>query len=137
MLVRGDLISRYPSVAFSLLSPLDGRPPVREDGTIPAGHITPPSFRTLLDANTVVVGFPEDPGTVLDDGWYVCLEEPFTQPRAGLDEPEADADYGKPPATTWDNLSWANVARRVDYDALTHISLAGAKWLEGRRTRAR
>jgi hypothetical protein len=130
VLVRGDLIRRYPSVAFSLLTPLDGRPPVLEDGTIPADHITPPSFRSLLDANTVVVGFAEDPNTVLRDGWYVCLEEPFTQPRAGLDEPEEDAEYGKPPAATWDALSWANVARKSAYAGLTHIHLQDTPWLD-------
>jgi hypothetical protein len=132
VLVRGDLIRRYPSVAFSLLTPLDGKPPVLEDGTISAAHIKTPSFRSLLDANTVVVGFAEDPGEVLGEGWYVCLEEPFTQPRAGLDEPGTDAQYGKPPATTWDSLSWANVAKLADYEALTHVRFADATWLAGK-----
>jgi hypothetical protein len=114
VLVRGDLIRRYPSVAFMLLSPLDGEPPV-EDGEILAEHITLPSFRTLLDAGTVVVGFPEDPKVVLGQGWYVCLEEAFTQPRAGLDEPEPGSDYDDPPKTSWSDLSW-----RQPRAAVTH-----------------
>jgi hypothetical protein len=104
---------------------------VQADGTIPAEHITLPSFRTLLDANTVVVGFAENPGTVLGQGWYVCLEEPFTQPRAGLDEPEEGTTYGRPPSTTWANLGWANVARENAYPTLTHIRFADAPWLDG------
>jgi hypothetical protein len=137
VLVRGDLIRRYPSVGFSLLSPLDGTPPVLDDGTIPADHLVPPSFRTLLDANTVIVGFPEDPAVVLGEGWYVCLEEPFTQPRAGLDEPDEDAVYGKAPTSTWDELSWANVVRRAGYDDLTHIDFAVATWLDGHQLEGR
>jgi hypothetical protein len=117
VLVRGDLVRRYPSVAFMLLSPLDGEPPV-EDGAILADHITLPSFRTLLDANTVVVGFPVDPGVVLGKGWYVCLEEPFTQPRAGLDEPGPGGDYDGPPTTSWADLSWGHLDEDV-----THIGL--------------
>ncbi len=117
VLVRGDLIRRYPSVAFMLLSPLDGEPPV-EDGSILADHITLPSFRTLLDASTVVVGFPVDPEDVLGKGWYVCLEEPFTQPRAGLDEPEPGGDYDEPPTTTWADLSWGHLG-----DGVTHVRI--------------
>ena len=97
------------------MSPLDGEPPVEEDGTIPAAHIEVPSFRTLLDANTVVVGFDVDPRTVLGKGWYVCLEEPFTQPRAGLDEPEEGTTFGRPPSSSWATLTWANVATAADY----------------------
>ena len=37
-------------------------------------------------------------GTVLGEGWYVCLEEPFTEPRVGLDEPDVEAPvYGRAP----------------------------------------
>jgi hypothetical protein len=136
VLIRGDLIRRYPSVAIMLLSPLDGEPPV-VDGTIAADHITAPSFRTLLDANTVVVGFDEDPDTVLGDGWFVCLEEPFTQPRAGLDEPDGDAGFGQAPASSWADLTWANVARESDYPTLTHIRFADAPWLDGRELEQR
>jgi hypothetical protein len=136
VLIRGDLIRRYPSVAIMLLSPLDGEPPVVA-GTIAADHITAPSFRTLLDANTVVVGFPEDPDKVLAEGWYVCLEEPFTQPRAGLDEPDDDAGFGQAPATSWANLTWANVARESAYPTLTHIRFADAPWLDGRELEQR
>ena len=133
VLVRGDLVRRYPSVAFSLLSPLDGEPPVLEDGSIPPEHVTLPSFRSLLDETTVVVGFGEDPRKVLDEGWYVCLEEPFTEPRVGLDEPDEEAPvYGAPPASTWENLTWSHVAKGpVKYEAMTHIDLAGATWLDG------
>ena len=130
MLVRGDLIRRYPSVAFTLLSLIGGEPPVLDDGTIPAANITVPSFRSLLDTNTVVVGFPVDPKVVLAGAWYVCLEEPFTQPRAGLDEPDEDARYGHPPTSTWADLTWANVARRAAYANLTHIRFADAPWLD-------
>ncbi len=130
VLVRGDLIRRYPSVAFTLLSPIAGEPPVLDDGTIPAANITAPSFRSLLDTNTVVVGFPVDPEVVLREAWYVCLEEPFTQPRAGLDEPDEDASYGHSPSVTWADLSWANVARRAAYASLTHIRFGDAPWLD-------
>ncbi len=118
VLVRGDLVRRYPSVAITLLTPLDGEPPL-VDGAIAAEHVVGPSFRSLLDDATVVVGFPRDPGEVLG-GWYVCFEEPFTQPRAGLDEPEPGGDYGTPPDTSWADLTWGHLG-----DGHTHIPLTG------------
>jgi hypothetical protein len=128
VLVRGDLVRRYPSVAFMLLSPLAGEPPV-EDGEILADHVTLPSFRTLLDVNTVVVGFPKDPREVLGEGWYVCLEEPFTQPRAGLDESVPGDDYDAPPAS-WADLSWGHLgdAGFVSAAALDGLELGGLTW---------
>jgi hypothetical protein len=112
-----------------LLSPLGGEPPV-EDGELLAGHVTLPSFRTLLDVNTVVVGFPKDPKQVLGDGWYVCLEEPFTQPRAGLDEPEPGGDYDAPPTTSWADLSWGHLggAGFVRAGALDGHELDDLEW---------
>jgi hypothetical protein len=129
VLVRGDLVRRYPSVAFMLLSPLDGEPPV-EDGELLTDHVTLPSFRTLLDVNTVVVGFPKDPKKVLGEGWYVCLEEPFTQPRAGLDEPEPGGDYDSPPTTSWADLSWSHLgdAGFVRAGALDGHELDDLEW---------
>lgn len=131
VLVRGDLVRRYPSVAFSLLRPLDGAPPILDDDTISPAHVTAPSFRSLLDATTVAVGFPLDPQRVLDEGWYVCLEEPFNEPRAGLDEPEEGTLFGRAPTTSWENLTWANVAREAAYAGLDHIRLADTPWLDG------
>jgi hypothetical protein len=131
VLVRGDLVRRYPSVAFMLLEPLGGEPPVEDDGTIPADRITLPSFRTLLDANTVVVGFPVKPEVVLGEGWYVCLEEPFTQPRAGLDEPVEGADYSEPPSASWADLSWGHLGDRethIRLDALAGHELSDLTW---------
>ena len=130
-LVRGDLIRRYPSVAFSLLRPLDDGPPILDDDTISPAHVTAPSFRSLLDATTVAVGFAVDPRQVLDDGWYVCLEEPFTEPRAGLDEPQEGTLFARAPTTSWDDLTWAAMAREATYSGLTHIRLADTPWLDG------
>ena len=133
VLVRGDVVRRYPSVAFSLLSPLDGAPPVLEDGTIVPEHVTRPSFRTTLDETTVVVGFGVDPEDVLGEGWYVCLEEPFTEPRVGLDEPDVEAPvYGRAPTETWEDLTWSHVAKGpAKYAAMTHVDLGAATWLDG------
>ena len=66
---------------------------------------------------------------MLDKGWYVCLEEPFTQPRAGLDEPEE----GRLRPSAGDELGRPHVGERrprPDYPALTHIRFADAPWLE-------
>ena len=133
LLVRGDVVRRYPSVAFSLLSPLGGAPPVLEDGTIVPEHVTRPSFRTTLDETTVVVGFAVDPKVVLGEGWYVCLEEPFTEPRVGLDEPDEEAPvYGEAPTETWEDLTWSHVAKGpAKYAAMTHVDLGAATWLDG------
>jgi hypothetical protein len=62
---------------------------------------------------------------VLGEGWYVCLEEPFTQPRAGLDESEDGTGQGAP-SSSWADLTWAHLG-----DGLAHIRFADAPWLDG------
>ena len=81
----------------------------------------------------MVVGFGVDPEDVLGEGWYVCLEEPFTEPRVGLDEPDAEAPvYGKAPTETWEDLTWSHVAQGpAKYAAMTHVDLGAATWLDG------
>jgi hypothetical protein len=129
LLVRGDVIRRYPATEFLLVAP-DEHGTILEDSELPAERTTRPAFSTQLDPATVVVGFDVDPKTVLDGGSYLGLEEPETGPRFGLDL-AADGDYRKAPAS-WDDLSWGNVVASAGaLDTLEHLSLAAPTWLAG------
>jgi hypothetical protein len=132
LLVRGDVVRRYPDTQFMLVTPdadgvlLDG------DGNLPADRTTWPAFSGLLDADTLFVGFDVDPAVVANEGMYVGLEEPVTGPSFGLDTAATAGDraYGQRPVS-WDQLSWAHMARSADALAdLSHVHFVDAPWLD-------
>lgn len=129
LLVRGDVIRRYPNCEFLLVEP-DADGEILDGDVLPADRVTRPAFAATLDPGTVVVGFDVDPDTVLDGGWYLGLEEPSSGPRFGLDVAAAD-DHGRAPST-WDDLSWGHVTSSpADLAAATHLRLGHPAWLAG------
>ena len=99
ILIRGDLVRRYPEVNVFLT-------PTLADRRADYAHAVEPSFEGRLGTDVLVVGFPEPPGTVLgEDGgreYYVVLEERMVAPRFGLDVTRDGA------LTTWDELAWTD-----------------------------
>ncbi|MET0661794.1 MAG: hypothetical protein ABWZ42_01555 [Ilumatobacteraceae bacterium] len=132
LLVRGDVIRRYPDTQFMLVTPAADGSVVDDDGNLPPERTTWPAFAGQLDAETVFVGFDVDSHEVLDDGMYVGIEQPVTGPLFGLDS-AADAtktDYGVRPQS-WRDLSWSHMAASERaLAALSHVSLATATWLD-------
>jgi hypothetical protein len=134
--VRGDLVRRYPSAHY-FLQKAQIDPSTGGIGPVP-DEVEAASFGGMLDAETLFVGFGKKPTVVIghrasggDPGWLLAIEEQPAAPRFGLDDPPADGHvvvYGKPP-DTWDDLSWANVARSERALAgLTHAP-ADVPWL--------
>ena len=133
IVVRGDLVRRYPTAHYFLqkaqLDPVSG-----EIEPVP-GEVLPAIFRGALDAETLFVGFDRESEDVIGDrggggdpGWLFAIEEQPAAPRFGLDDPGEDAVYGVAP-TTWNGLSWANVARsEAQLARLTHAP-AHVTWL--------
>jgi hypothetical protein len=133
LLVRGDLIRRYPDTQFMLVAPAPDGSLVDANGNLPADRVTWPAFTGQLDAQTVFVGFDIDRGVVWGDGMYVGLEEPITGPSFGLDTAASAGStaYGKRPSS-WSDASWAHVAAtEAALAELSHIRLAGCTWLDG------
>jgi hypothetical protein len=130
LLVRGDLIRRFPGTEFFLVTPDTRGVLVEPDGTIPASRTTWPSFAGTLDGATVFVGFDVAPDIVRDEGRYVAIQEPTIGPRFGLDT--AGTVFGEPPPAGWHDLSWGHVAASADaLAALGNLRLATATWLDG------
>lgn len=131
LLIRGDVISRYPDTQFMLVTPAADGSLVDADGNLPPDRTTWPAFTGRLDAQTAFVGFDIDPSVVRREGMYVGLEEPVTGPRFGLDTAASagDAAYGHPPAT-WDDVTWAHMADSEEaLAALSHVRFADSPWL--------
>lgn len=133
LLVRGDLIRRYPDTQFMLVTPAADGSLVDADGNLPEDRVTWPAFTGQLDAQTVFVGFDVDPAAVWDAGMYVGLEEPISGPSFGLDTAASagPAAYGTRP-TSWSDASWAHMAEsEAALAELGHIHLATTPWLDG------
>lgn len=117
ILVRGELLSRYPRTTIYLarahrgpagidLQPIDALRP-GEAGS-PERY---PVFSGDLPPDITFLGFDitvqeaVGSGTEADPGWYVVFQEPPTEARFGLDERrEATA-----PFMGWQDLAWSDV----------------------------
>lgn len=128
LVVRGEVIERYPGTEFLLVSPRSDGSVLDPGGTLPDSRVTWPSFVALLDGETALVGFDVDPSVVLAEKRLLGLQEPTTGPRFGLDDASA-GEYGTKPSV-WSDLSWGHVAASADALAgLSHVPVVKASWL--------
>ena len=82
LLIRAELVRRFPGLIVTLLKPDRGEVPIDNDEIEPAFNLAP-MFAGTIDAATLFAGFDVDPGTVVAEGWWVNLEQPVTGPRFG------------------------------------------------------
>jgi hypothetical protein len=110
LLIRGELLGRYPNAAVSAVK-------ATRTGTGPRQLSTEerfPIFHARLLPDILLLGFGLDRTEALGgtatspEGWFFVLQQQPTEPRFGLDVGD-DADYGKTP-TDWGNLSWKHFA---------------------------
>lgn len=101
LLVRGDLLRRYPnSIVYAT--------PSRPDRTLDENPalLELPVFGGKLDPDITFVGFDLTVEKISPEpGWFFVIQEQPTEPRFGLDEPNGSL----PALTTWSNLSWGHV----------------------------
>ncbi len=129
LLVRGEVVRRFPGLELFLVTPRADGGLVEADGSIPDGRITWPSFAGTLDPRTVFVGFDVDAADVRAEQRHVAVQEPVTGPRFGFDV--AGTVFGRAP-TTWADLSWGHVAGSATaLEGLGNLRLADAPWLDG------
>jgi len=118
LLVRGDLLRRYPSTVIYAAPDSSGRPRLAESA------IKLPLFRGRLDPDVTFVGFDLTPEDARDRWWFVFEEQP-TEPRFALDQaigfgPDA------PPLNQWNDLTWGHLAESSGVLAeISHIQIAG------------
>jgi hypothetical protein len=107
LLVRGELICRYPNVVV-----------YAAQGVKPNGARQPgptekqPLFFARLDPDVALFGFDLDPDEArADPGWFFVLAEHPSEPRFGLAAP--GGTFGAAPAS-WDGLGWEHLAANAN-----------------------
>jgi len=131
LLMRAELVRRFPGLVVSLLRPSNGGVPMSATGELMAEHVIAPMFLGHIDPSTIFVGFDVDPSVVLGEEWYLSVEEPPSGPRFGFDAGGGsgiDVHDGGPQDApeSWADLTWAHL-RSADPSA-THIRLSAVGW---------
>ena len=120
LLVRGELIRRYPNVVVYAV------PAVVSNGVrAPGTAKTNPVFFGLIEPDIALFGFDLDPAAARGDpGWFFVLQEHPSEPRFGLEV--AGTAFGAQPAS-WQALGWDHLAASAaDLAALNYIDLTAA-----------
>lgn len=111
LLVRGDLLRRYPrAIVYALESVWSADGSRRELGTTERY----PIFRATQSPDITMLGFPlteeqvrgADNKAAGHPGWFFVLQEQPTEPRFGMDVAKT---YGGTPQH-WSDLTWGHVA---------------------------
>ena len=117
LLVRGDLLRRYPSTVIYAAPDADGKP------DLAAGKVKRPLFRGSLDPDVTFAGFDLTPEQARAAWWFIFEQQP-TEPRFALDVVQG-FDSEAPPLDQWNDLSWGHlVANEAELAELSHIRIA-------------
>ncbi len=120
VLVRGDLVRRYPDAHVYLTR---GRWPTTGAVVPDDTEVAEPVLQGALDRRSVFYGFAVSATDLRGDrtatvrtpetaGWYVTIEEPSAGPRFGLDAAADDGADLTGGAATWTDLSWGHLVPR-------------------------
>lgn len=102
LLVRGDLLRRYPNTIAVALPALSDRAPDH-------ANVVKPIFEGQFEPDISFFGFPlVDTQLTQGAGWFFGLMEPVTEPRFGLDETVGDPPGGGAAGAS-DALAWPSV----------------------------
>jgi hypothetical protein len=120
LLVRGDLLRRYPNALVYAVNAVQQPNQPRELGD----EERHPLFRGRLDPDVSFFGFEltadEVRGGPGNAGWFFVLQEQPSEPRFGLDVGDAPAAA----ATKWLDLAWGHLAASpAALRAITYIDL--------------
>ncbi len=120
LLVRGELIRRYPNVIVYAAEAVPD-PTGRSPGT----NEQQPIFFGRVEPDIALFGFDVDPVAARGDpGWFFVLQEHPSEPRFGLEPPETA--FGAQPSA-WQDLRWDQLAASAqDLAALRYIDLNAA-----------
>lgn len=121
LLVRGDLLRRYPNAVVYAVKAQSGTDGRRNLGT----EERHPIFTGRLDPDVTFFGFElkleEARGDDGDQGWFFVLQEQPSEPRFGMDV--AGSTFGGA-VGAWRDLSWSHLAAdETALSGITHINL--------------
>ncbi|PLR22616.1 hypothetical protein SGCZBJ_17725 [Caulobacter zeae] len=122
LLIRGDLLRRYPDASIYAVKALpDGAFPTEQPAQVKL-----PRFTGAREPEIAFVGFDltEAQARTEEGGWYFVLQEQPAAPRFGLDPAAAPQTVSDLKA--WRDVSWGHVASTPEaLAALTHAPVAG------------
>jgi len=130
LLVRGDLLRRYPNTVVYACEAVWNETTHQHDIPDPEVHRNP-MFRGTLSPDITFFGFDLTKGEALGDphdhskpqGWFFVFQEQPSEPRFGL-EP-APEPFAHPAVSEWNDLTWANLAAdAAAFAKLEHASPA-------------
>jgi hypothetical protein len=101
LLLRGDLLRRYPNtIVLAMRSTADDKP------SRAPGDLVQPIFAGRFDPDVSFFGFPlQDTDLTRDKGYFFALMEPVTEPRFGLDD---TATRSVPAPSSWSGVGWGD-----------------------------
>ncbi|GII54247.1 hypothetical protein Pth03_26360 [Planotetraspora thailandica] len=100
LLVRGDLLRRYPNTIVVAMPAAAERKPDHD-------KVVKPVFAGRFDPDVSFFGFPlVDSDLQQGRGWFFALMEPVTEPRFGLDETKGASSGGG--VSTANALAWTD-----------------------------
>ncbi len=128
LLIRGDLLKRYPKALIYAVAALKGAGGKRKPSTA-AKSERYPIFRGELEQDVTFLAFDltaaEARGDSTRPGWFFVLQQQMTEPRFGLDD---DGEWQSQDPTGWDDLSWGHMAAtEAEFDELSHAPVAGSR----------
>lgn len=120
LLVRGDLLRRYPNALVYAVKAEANPSGPRNLGT----EERHPLFRGRLDPDVSFFGFNLEEtqvrGSGTDAGWFFVLQEQPSEPRFGLDTPDSPSST----LAAWLDLSWGHLAADAQgLQAVTYIDV--------------
>jgi hypothetical protein len=118
LLIRGDLLRRYPnSVIYAVAAEQDEFKPSSDPAM--EKH---PLFRGTLKPDVTFLGFAlTKEEAIADPGWFFVIQQQPTEPRFGMDV--ADFEKPLPQLSTWNDLSWRHLADTEEkLKSLSHAS---------------
>ena len=116
LVIRGDLLKKYPT---AVVTAIEAVWPVGGGKRLLGAEERFPLFHAELEPDLTFLGFDLDverakgtsnPGDG-KPGWFFVIKQRPGEPRFGLDETSPSAT-----ATSWDDLSWRNVAAETNID---------------------
>ena len=126
IVLRAELVRRYPGLIVTLLEPDGGELPISTAGRIDPDHNLAPIFAGRIDPATLYAGYGVDPDQVLAEGWWVNLEQPATGPRFGFDAGRAGGGEAGHPPDHWSDLTWGDL--RAADPGLTQVRFSNLGW---------
>lgn len=128
LLIRSDLLRRYPNSVIYAVKAVSGNPGEPLKLSTDVNDENHPVFRGTLKPDVTFLGFDLPLGEVTaNPGYFFVIQQQPTEPRFGLDEAEFDKPLPEL-KTTWNNLSWRHLANtEEELKALSYISVEKVK----------